>query len=53
MEGGKIEEVRKNMIREIISKNQDAVKKYKSGKKNIFGFFVGEVMKQTRGKANP
>jgi aspartyl-tRNA(Asn)/glutamyl-tRNA(Gln) amidotransferase subunit B len=26
---------------------------YRKGKEKIFGFFVGEVMKQTQGKANP
>ncbi|HPD33436.1 MAG TPA: Asp-tRNA(Asn)/Glu-tRNA(Gln) amidotransferase subunit GatB [Bacteroidota bacterium] len=41
------------IIKEIISNNQESVEKYKSGKKNVFGFFVGQVMKQTQGKANP
>jgi aspartyl-tRNA(Asn)/glutamyl-tRNA(Gln) amidotransferase subunit B len=41
------------IIKEIISNNQDSVEKYKSGKKNVFGFLVGQVMKQTQGKANP
>ena len=27
--------------------------KYKSGKKKLFGYFVGEVMKASKGKANP
>jgi aspartyl-tRNA(Asn)/glutamyl-tRNA(Gln) amidotransferase subunit B len=29
------------------------VEQYKSGKTKVFGFFVGQVMKKTRGKANP
>ena len=41
------------IIKEILEKNQNNVKKYKSGKEKIFGFFVGEVMKVSKGKANP
>jgi aspartyl-tRNA(Asn)/glutamyl-tRNA(Gln) amidotransferase subunit B len=29
------------------------VEKYRSGKKGVLGFFVGQVMKKTGGKANP
>jgi aspartyl-tRNA(Asn)/glutamyl-tRNA(Gln) amidotransferase subunit B len=29
------------------------VAKYKSGKTNVYGFFVGQVMKETKGQANP
>jgi aspartyl-tRNA(Asn)/glutamyl-tRNA(Gln) amidotransferase subunit B len=46
---GEIEKI----INEIISKNQAKVEEYKSGKDRLFGFFVGEVMKATQGKANP
>ena len=41
------------IINEILKKNQKNVEKYKSGKEKIFGFFVGEVMKVSKGKANP
>jgi len=41
------------IIKEILKKNQKNVEKYKSGKEKIFGFFVGEVMKISKGKANP
>lgn len=41
------------IIEEIISKNPTQVADYRSGKEKLFGFFVGEVMKATRGKANP
>jgi len=41
------------IILEILSKNQDKVDQYKSGKEKLFGFFVGEVMKISDGKANP
>jgi aspartyl-tRNA(Asn)/glutamyl-tRNA(Gln) amidotransferase subunit B len=39
--------------REIISKNPDNVAKFKSGNEGVFKFFVGQVMKTTRGQANP
>ncbi len=37
----------------VISANPDKVAEYKSGKDKLFGFFVGQVMKATEGKANP
>jgi aspartyl-tRNA(Asn)/glutamyl-tRNA(Gln) amidotransferase subunit B len=40
-------------IDEIIAANADKVAEYKSGKDKLFGFFVGQVMKATGGKANP
>jgi aspartyl-tRNA(Asn)/glutamyl-tRNA(Gln) amidotransferase subunit B len=39
--------------REVIEKNPDNVAKYKSGNEGVFKFFVGQVMKATRGQANP
>ena len=41
------------MINEILSKNKDKVDQYKSGKEKLFGFFVGQVMKLSGGRANP
>ena len=41
------------MINEILSKNKDKVDQYKAGKEILFGFFVGQVMKLSSGKANP
>ncbi len=41
------------IIDQILSDNTDKVEEYKSGKDKLFGFFVGQVMKQTGGKANP
>jgi len=41
------------IILEMLSKNQDKVIQYKSGKEKLFGYFVGEVMKISKGKANP
>ncbi|MBP9721772.1 MAG: Asp-tRNA(Asn)/Glu-tRNA(Gln) amidotransferase subunit GatB [Gammaproteobacteria bacterium] len=43
----------KSIIDEIIKNNADQVAQYKSGKIQIFGFFVGQVMKASKGKANP
>ena len=41
------------IIDEIIAKNPDNVKKYKAGNNKLLGFFVGQVLKTTGGKANP
>ena len=40
-------------IAEIIGKNPAQVAQYRAGKEKVFGFFVGQVMKATQGKANP
>ena len=37
----------------IVEKNAQQVKQYQDGNQKVFGFFVGQVMKETRGKANP
>ena len=39
--------------REVIAKNPDNVGKFRSGNEGVFKFFVGQVMKATRGQANP
>ena len=41
------------MIREVIEANPEQVEQYRSGKDKLFGFFVGQVMKASKGKANP
>ncbi|WP_143689539.1 Asp-tRNA(Asn)/Glu-tRNA(Gln) amidotransferase subunit GatB [Wolbachia endosymbiont of Nilaparvata lugens] len=41
------------VIDKIINDNQDKVQEYKDGKTRLYGFFVGEVMKSTKGKASP
>ena len=41
------------IIDKVISDNPKNVEAYKSGKDKLFGFFVGQVMKQSNGKANP
>jgi len=37
----------------ILEKNPEQVAQYHAGKEKVFGFFVGQVMKATQGKANP
>ncbi len=41
------------IIDEVIAENPDNVAAYKGGKDKLFGFFVGQVMKKSQGKANP
>jgi aspartyl-tRNA(Asn)/glutamyl-tRNA(Gln) amidotransferase subunit B len=41
------------LIDEIIAANLGQVEEYRSGKEKVFGFFVGQVMKASKGKANP
>ncbi len=46
---GELEEI----VDKIIAENTKQVEQYLSGKDKVFGFFVGNVMKATKGKANP
>jgi aspartyl-tRNA(Asn)/glutamyl-tRNA(Gln) amidotransferase subunit B len=39
--------------RDVIAKNQDNVAKFKAGNEGVLQFFIGQVMRATRGKANP
>ena len=41
------------LIEKIINENRDKAIEYKQGKEKLFGFFVGQVMKNSGGKANP
>ncbi len=41
------------ICREIIAKNSANVEKYRAGNEGVFKFFVGQVMKETKGRANP
>ncbi len=47
-----VDAIRK-MVEEVVNNNPNQVEQYKSGKTNILGFFVGQVMKATKGRANP
>jgi aspartyl-tRNA(Asn)/glutamyl-tRNA(Gln) amidotransferase subunit B len=42
-----------SLIDEVIDANPDQVASYRDGKEALFGFFVGQVIKASRGKANP
>jgi aspartyl-tRNA(Asn)/glutamyl-tRNA(Gln) amidotransferase subunit B len=42
-----------SMIEAIVAANPEQVEQYRAGKDKVFGFFVGQVMKQSGGKANP
>ena len=42
-----------SIIDSVIEGHSNQVSQYKAGKVNLIGFFVGQVMKQTQGKANP
>ncbi len=48
-DSGAIEKV----VDEVIAKNPKQLEQYRAGKEALFGFFVGQVMKATQGKANP
>ncbi|MDF3048336.1 MAG: aspartyl/glutamyl-tRNA amidotransferase subunit [Candidatus Midichloriaceae bacterium] len=41
------------IVDDVLAQNPDKVVEYKSGKDKLFGFFVGQVMKLSQGKANP
>ena len=49
LDGVEIERV----IQSVMETNPKLVEDYQKGKEKLFGFFVGEVMKKTKGKANP
>ena len=41
------------VIKEILNNHPDEVSRYNSGEEKLLGFFVGQIMKSTKGKANP
>lgn len=41
------------LIDDVISSNPDQVEQFRAGKEKVLGFFVGQIMKQSKGKANP
>ena len=47
------EDLIESIIDRILSSHEKEINEYKNGRTNIFDFFVGQVMKETRGKANP
>lgn len=47
------EDAIKEIVQKVIESNKQQVEAYKAGKVQLFGFFVGQVMKETKGRANP
>lgn len=47
------EEVIEKTLKEAMKENEKAVRQYREGKKGVLGYFIGAVMKKTKGKANP
>ena len=43
----------REIAQKIIDSNSGQTEQYRSGKDKLFGFFVGQVMKETKGRANP
>lgn len=43
----------REIVQKIVDANPNQVEAYKNGKTNLLGFFVGQVMKETKGRANP
>ena len=43
----------KTIVEEVLNENPSQIEAYKNGKTNMFDYFVGQVMKKTRGQANP
>jgi aspartyl-tRNA(Asn)/glutamyl-tRNA(Gln) amidotransferase subunit B len=41
------------LVESVISDNESKVAEFRNGKDKLFGFFVGQVMKRSQGKANP
>jgi aspartyl-tRNA(Asn)/glutamyl-tRNA(Gln) amidotransferase subunit B len=42
-----------NVVKKILEMHPKEVQDYKNGKEKLIGFFVGQIMKETHGKANP
>jgi aspartyl-tRNA(Asn)/glutamyl-tRNA(Gln) amidotransferase subunit B len=40
-------------LQKVLAQNVDKVAEYRDGKEKLFGFFIGQAMKETQGKANP
>ena len=40
-------------VREIIAQNPEQAEQFREGKEKVLGFFVGQLMKKTKGTANP
>ncbi|AFS77395.1 aspartyl/glutamyl-tRNA(Asn/Gln) amidotransferase subunit B [Gottschalkia acidurici 9a] len=47
------EEKLKDIVKAIVLENEQSVEEYRNGKERVLGFLIGQVMKETKGKANP
>ena len=47
------EDALREIVRKVLSENEDAVQSYLGGKEKALNFLLGQVMRATRGKANP
>ena len=47
------EEAIKELVQKVVDAHPNEVEAYKNGKTNLLGFFVGQIMKETKGRANP
>ena len=43
----------KELVQKVVDAHPNEVEAYKNGKTNLLGFFVGQIMKETKGRANP
>ena len=43
----------RDMVKKVLAENEEQVQRYKSGKPQLLGFFIGQVMKETKGRAQP
>lgn len=41
------------IVDEVLQRSSQQIEQYRSGKTNLYGFFVGQVMKESKGQANP
>jgi aspartyl-tRNA(Asn)/glutamyl-tRNA(Gln) amidotransferase subunit B len=41
------------LVNEVLLNNPGEVKRFRTGEQKLMGFFVGQIMKETKGKANP
>jgi aspartyl-tRNA(Asn)/glutamyl-tRNA(Gln) amidotransferase subunit B len=41
------------IVNKVLEKNPEEIERFKAGEQKLIGFFVGQVMKETKGKANP
>jgi aspartyl-tRNA(Asn)/glutamyl-tRNA(Gln) amidotransferase subunit B len=41
------------LVKEVLTENPENMRSYYEGKERLFGYFIGEVMKKSSGRANP